>query len=93
MESLDFCSAKRSECGARKVNVSAHSPRIQQTLSELGFVPVAYIPALAAVGIERLDVVKMFRVTSTVRISTEELTPQSRPVAELVLSGFGSTLK
>lgn len=71
-----------------EVNVSAYVPRMQQALGELGFVPVAYIPALTVVGFERLDVVKMFRVAGSVRISTEGLTTQSRTMAELVLSGL-----
>lgn len=71
-----------------EIDVMAEAPRTQRTLGDLGFVPVAYIPAFAMVGMERVDVVKMFRVAGPVRIDTEGLTPQSKPMAELVLSGF-----
>jgi hypothetical protein len=37
--------------------VSAHAPRMQRTLIELGFLPVAYLPALVFHDVERLDVV------------------------------------
>ena len=73
-----------------EIEVSAHAPRIQRTLKELGFAPVAYIPALAPAGLERVDVVKMFRLAGPVRISTEALTLQSRAVADLVLTGFAT---
>lgn len=74
-----------------EINVSAEAARTQQTLGELGFVPVAYVPALALVGTERLDVVKMFRLAGPVQIGTEGLTPQSEALAEWVLAGFERT--
>ena len=42
-----------------EIDVSAYAPRMQRTLLGLGFVPVAFVPALAFHRSERLDVVKM----------------------------------
>jgi hypothetical protein len=73
-----------------EVDVSAHAPRMQRTLLELGLLPVAYLPALVFHEVERLDVVKMLRLPSPPRVRTEGLTPTVRAVAELVLRLFGS---
>lgn len=45
-----------------QVDVSAHAPRMQRTFVELGFLPCAYVPALAFDDVERVDVVKMCRL-------------------------------
>ena len=42
-----------------EVDVSAHAPRMQRTLLEMGYLPTAYVPALAFDDVERIDVVKM----------------------------------
>ena len=44
------------------VDVSAHAPRMQRTLLEMGFLPCAYVPALAFDEVERVDVVRMYRL-------------------------------
>jgi N-acetylglutamate synthase-like GNAT family acetyltransferase len=73
-----------------EVDVSAHAPRMQRTLLELGFLPAAYVPALVFHEVERLDVVKMVRLLVPPEVSTAELTPRTRAVAELVLARFRS---
>jgi GNAT superfamily N-acetyltransferase len=73
-----------------EVDVSAHAPRMQRTLLELGFLPVAYVPAMVFHEVERLDVVKMARVPTQQEVRTDELTPRSRVMAELVLRQFRS---
>lgn len=45
-----------------EIDVSAHAPRMQRTLLEMGYLPVAYVPALAFHRVERVDVVKMYRL-------------------------------
>lgn len=47
---------------AIEVDVSAHAPRMQRTMLELGYLPAAYVPALAFDEVERVDVVKMYRL-------------------------------
>jgi ribosomal protein S18 acetylase RimI-like enzyme len=72
------------------VDVSAYAPRMQRTLLELNFLPVAYIPALAFHEVERLDVVRMARLLVPPAVDTEALTPSARGVAEVVLRQFRS---
>lgn len=71
-----------------EVDVSAHAPRMQRTLLELGFLPVAYLPALVFYHVERLDVVKMLRLLSPPDVQLEGLSPSCTAVAELVLRLF-----
>jgi GNAT superfamily N-acetyltransferase len=71
-----------------EVDVSAHAPRMQRTLLELGFLPVAYLPALVFHDVERLDVVKMVRLLSPPEVRTDGLTPSCEALAELVLRLF-----
>jgi predicted N-acetyltransferase YhbS len=71
-----------------EVDVSAHAPRMQRTLIELGFLPVAYLPALVFHDVERLDVVKMLRLLSPPQVRTDGLTPSCEALAELVLRRF-----
>jgi ribosomal protein S18 acetylase RimI-like enzyme len=71
-----------------EVDVSAHAPRMQRTLLELGFLPVAYLPALVFHEVERLDVVKMVRLLSPPQVRAEGLTPNCVALAELVLRLF-----
>lgn len=64
-----------------EVDVSAHAPRMQRTLLELGFVPAAYVPALVFHEVERVDVVKMIQLLVP---QTPELPPfDSVPAQEM----------
>jgi GNAT superfamily N-acetyltransferase len=71
-----------------EVDVSANAPRMQRTLIELGFLPVAYLPALVFHEVARLDVVKMVRLLSPPQVGTGGLTPSCEALAELVLRLF-----
>src|ERR1019366_205239 len=71
-----------------EVDVSAHAPRMQRTLLELGFLPVAYLPALVFHEVERLDVVKMVPLLNPPQVRTVGLTPGCEAMAELVLRLF-----
>jgi hypothetical protein len=61
---------------------------MQWTLIELGFLPVAYLPALEFHEVERLDIVKMVRLLSPPQVRTDRLTPSCAALAELVLRLF-----
>jgi GNAT superfamily N-acetyltransferase len=87
LSDLERACRERWEC-LIEVDVSAHAPRMQRTLIELGFLPVAYLPALVFHEVERLDVVKMVRLLSPPKVRTEGLTPGCQAVAELVLRLF-----
>jgi ribosomal protein S18 acetylase RimI-like enzyme len=71
-----------------EIDVSAYSPRMQRTLIELGFLPVAYVPALVFHEVERLDAIKMVRLLVTPDVRTARLTPRARIMAESVLGAF-----
>jgi GNAT superfamily N-acetyltransferase len=97
---LERASRERWGGGFIEVDVSAHAPRMQRTLLELGFLPVAYLPALVFHDVERLDVVKMARLPfpsdvaasgmAPSGLATSGLTPRCRAVADLVLRRFRS---
>lgn len=47
----------------QEVDVSAYSPKIQRTLERLGFIPVAYCPSMVFEHVERLDIVRMVKLS------------------------------
>jgi len=71
-----------------EITVSAYWPDIQRTLSNLGFVPVAYCPSFVFHEVERLDTLKMAKLYVPLEIDDAQLTPASREIFELVRAGF-----
>lgn len=71
-----------------EITVSAYWPNIQRTLSNLGFVPVAYCPSFVFHEVERLDTIKMAKVYVPLNIDIAQLTPASRDIFNLVRKGF-----
>ncbi|MBM3473014.1 MAG: GNAT family N-acetyltransferase [Armatimonadetes bacterium] len=71
-----------------QVDVRADSPRMQQSLWELGFVPVAYFPAMVFELVERLDVVKMVRLTVPWDLGPIQMIDSVVPFKELVETTF-----
>ena len=67
-----------------EVDVNAHAPRMQKTLLELGFVPVAYLPAAVFHQVERLDTVRMQRFYVPIRTTGYHLIEEAEPVFEMV---------
>ncbi len=55
------------------IDVSAHAPRLQQTLALLGFAAVAYAPSMVYEAGERLDVVKMAKLRVPLRVEQAQL--------------------
>jgi CRP-like cAMP-binding protein len=80
----------RNEFGTQyvEIDVSAHAPRMQRTLVELGFLPVAYLPAMVFHRVERLDVIKMARLLIPPRLGEMQLTPGMGQIAEVVMRSF-----
>lgn len=68
-----------------EVDVSAYSPRMQSTLLELGFLPVAYIPAMVFHEVERRDGIRMVRITVPPDRENMQLIPPCEAFAKLVL--------
>ena len=60
------------------IDVSAHAPRLQQTLALLGFSAVAYAPSMVYEAGERLDVVKMAKLRMPLRVEQAQLIDPAR---------------
>ncbi len=71
-----------------ELDVSAHAPRMQRTALQLGFVPVAYAPALAFMDVERLDLVKFAKLLIPLDLGPMMLIPPVSDLAETVLEAF-----
>ncbi len=71
-----------------EIDVSAHAPRMQRTLLQLGWVPVAFVPALAFDDVERLDLVRFARLFVPLDVGTVVLIPPTSELARLVLAAF-----
>lgn len=71
-----------------EIDVRADAPRMQRTLLELGYLPVAYLPAMTFRRVERLDVVRMVRLLCPVEPGPMDLLPPTREMADLVLRTF-----
>lgn len=73
-----------------EIDVSAHAPRMQRTLMQLGFMPVAYIPAMVFDEVERLDVVRMVRLPESVELGALQLIPDVQRFCDLAMRGFAT---
>ncbi len=73
-----------------ETDVSADAPRMQKTLLELGFLPLAYVPAGVFHYVERLDVVRMARYFVPLSMDNVRLVEAMQPIAHHVLDNFNS---
>ncbi|HSH75259.1 MAG TPA: GNAT family N-acetyltransferase [Longimicrobiales bacterium] len=73
-----------------EVDVSAHAPRMQRTLLELGYLPNAYVPAMSFHDVERLDVVKMCRLFGDLLDLPFEAPEATLAVGRFVLAQFAT---
>lgn len=71
-----------------EIDVSAHATRMQRTLLELGFVPAGYVPAMAFHEVERLDIVKMFRVLAPMDPGPVDIEGAADAMRRIVLGAF-----
>jgi len=71
-----------------EADISAHAPRMQRTLLALGFLPAAYVPAMVFHQVERLDVVKMVRISCPIELGELRLTPETQHIADVVMARF-----
>ncbi len=70
-----------------ETDVGADSPRMQKTLLELGFLPIAYVPAGVCHYVERLDIVRMARYYAPVAGDCDVIDTM-KPIAEGVVAQF-----
>jgi predicted N-acetyltransferase YhbS len=73
-----------------EIDVSAYAPRMQRTLLELNFLPVAYVPAMVFDQVERLDIVKMVRLNKLQDLGSLALEDPVQAVADTVMRGFST---
>jgi GNAT superfamily N-acetyltransferase len=88
LEQMERVCRERSDVCCIEIDVRADAPRMQRTLVEMSYVPVAYVPAFAFHKVERLDVVKMQRLLVSLPELPCQLLPPADRVAELVLEAF-----
>jgi len=73
-----------------EIDVSAYAPRMQRTLLELNFLPVAYVPAMVFYQTERLDIVKMVRLNKLQDLGALGLTEPVQALADIVMRSFST---
>lgn len=79
---------RKQEVHYVEIDVSAYAPSMQRALLELGFLPMAYIPAQVFHEVERLDIVKMGLLLSPIRTGELALSPKATAMANVVLQSF-----
>ncbi len=71
-----------------EVDVSAYAPRMQRTLLEQDFVPVAYVPAVVFHEVERLDAIKMVQLLIPLNLGPLVLSETAEKIADIVMKRF-----
>ena len=71
-----------------EIDVSATHPRIQRTMVELGFLPVAYVPGMVFHNTNRWDVVRMMKLNVAWNLGKIELVPSAQAVFDVVALPF-----
>ena len=74
-----------------EIDVSAHAPRMQRTLVELGFFPAAFVPAMVFADVERLDIVRMVKLFGEADVAVPDAVPELRPFFDLVADSLRQT--
>ncbi|MCP4423469.1 MAG: GNAT family N-acetyltransferase [Chloroflexi bacterium] len=88
LKELDRWARQKYKAEYIEITISAYWPNIQRTLSNLGFVPVAYCPSFVFHEVERLDTIKMAKLYVPLAIDNAQLTGRSQEIFELVRQGF-----
>lgn len=73
-----------------EVDLSAVAPGTQRLFVDLGFFPVAYVPAMRFDRTGRRDIVKLARVREAPAHDKARLLPEAEAVSALVLAGYRS---
>jgi hypothetical protein len=71
-----------------EVDVLMTAPRLLKTAEQLGFVPVAYMPALFIRGDRHADVVKMVKLNMVYELENATLTTNARTIIKIVDQNF-----
>ena len=71
-----------------EADVLVTAPRLLKTAEQLGYVPVAYLPAFYCKNDAYADVVKLLKLNMPYALESVDLTTQSRKIAEIVDRNF-----
>jgi GNAT superfamily N-acetyltransferase len=88
LRELDRRMREELDVAYAEVTVSAYWPRIQRTLDQLDFSPVAYCPSAVFRGTERLDAVRMAKLYIPFDVGHVELIPPMKDIYDIVMRGF-----
>ncbi|UCC51276.1 MAG: GNAT family N-acetyltransferase [Anaerolineaceae bacterium] len=88
LRELDRRAREELDVAYAEVAVSAYWPRVQRTLDQLGFSPVAYCPSAVFRGTERLDAVRMAKLYIPFNVGHVDLLPSLQEIYEIVMRGF-----
>lgn len=80
------CQEVGTEC--LEVDVGADATRMQRTLLEMGYLPAAYVPAMAFDEVERVDIVRMYRLLGPLLDLPFEAPEPTKSVGQYVLAQF-----
>jgi CRP-like cAMP-binding protein len=69
-------------------DVSAHHPRIQRTLIDLGFLPAGYVPGMVFHHSSRWDVIKMMKLNVAWDLGPMELSEPAQAMFDVVTPPF-----
>ncbi len=92
LASVDRIAREEMKVEYQEVDVSAYSPRIQRTFERLGFVPVAYCPSMVFDNVERLDVIRMAKLSVPYELGPLNLLERPARMKEIVEKGLEDRL-
>lgn len=92
LASVDRIAREELDVEYQEVDVSAYSPKIQRTFERLGFVPVAYCPSMVFENVERLDVIRMAKLTVPYDLGELSLLDGPARMKEIVEKGLEDRL-
>jgi CRP/FNR family transcriptional regulator, cyclic AMP receptor protein len=80
----------QSQCNAvyTEIDVLAAAPRLLKSAEQLGFVPVAYLPAFYCRNSRHFDVVKMVKLNVTYSLENGDFTAHAKKIVEIIDRNF-----
>jgi hypothetical protein len=79
---------KEADAVYTEVDILASAPRLLKSAEQLGFVPVAYLPAFFCHNGRHSDVVKMVKLNVVYSLGQAEFTAHARSVVEIIDRNF-----
>jgi hypothetical protein len=71
-----------------EVDILASAPRLLKSAEQLGFVPVAYLPAFFSLHGRHFDVVKMVKLNVVYSLDSAELTAHAKSMVQIIDRNF-----